>query len=50
MPFRVIDQETGKLIFKCDDIQPLFEHIDSNAPWKPKEIYVTANEDLHENK
>jgi hypothetical protein len=48
MPFRVVDQESGKVIFECEEIQPLFDHIDANKPWKPKEIYVTTNEDLHE--
>jgi len=41
MPFRVVDAETGEIIFENQFVQPLFEYIEGQESWNPKEIYAT---------
>ncbi len=44
MSFRVIEHETGEVVFKCEDVQRMFEYIEHHLPWEPKELSIIALE------
>lgn len=50
MPFRVVDAETGEIIFENQFVQPLFEYIEGHESWNPKEIYATPVEGIEDEK
>ncbi len=44
MAFRVVEHESGDVLFECEDVQSIFDYIERKQPWKPMDISIVALE------
>jgi len=44
MAFRVVEHESGDVLFECEDVQSIVDYIEKNQPWDPKDLSIITLE------